>query len=451
MAFPGARGDLGSVDDALSGHGRDTGTRDDRTLSPRSLLSDPPYLWLPTLVAVLLLLFLVGPLGSEVQEPIDTIERALIYAGVAAFVAVYLWAIPADLAGRGSGRPVPAAALLALLGVGISLLDHGPDWTVLFIAAATAAGRITPSRGALVAIVVVAALVALTLLASQKAPANAAESAFEVSLVGFAVLGFSQLERTARELVRARADVARLAADGERARIARDLHDLLGHSLSVIALKTELARRTMERDPRRASAELSEIEAVVRTSLRDVREAVAGYRQVDLDTELAGARMALVAAGIEVEIERPSDQLDPAVDTLLGWIVREGVTNVVRHSGGASCAIQIEAREGEVRLEIVDDGHGSHRPRPEPASASGSGLAGIRERVEAVGGRMEAGRPTEGGYRLVAVMPVPADVRGTRPGAEAWKPGAAGGAAFDDTDELKQGPGAEVTSRGGSA
>lgn len=397
----------------MIGRGRDRGRRDDGTSRPRSAPSESPYLWLPILVAVGLLLFLVGPLGSEIQEPIDTIDRVLIYAGVAVFVAVYLWAIPADLAGRGSRRAVPAAAVLTLLGVAISLLDRGPDWTVLFLAAATAAGRITPSRGALAAIVATAALAGLALLAAGRPVADAVESAFEVSLVGFVVLGFSQLQRTARQLELTRAEVARLAAESERARIARDMHDLLGHSLSVIALKTELARRMLERDPRRAAAELGDVEAVVRTSMRDVREAVAGYRQIDLDAELAGARMALSAAGLEVTIERPPDALEPAADALLGWIVREGVTNVVRHSDGTRCSIRIRARDGEVALEIVDDGHGSRRAGPGPASPSGSGLAGIRERVEAAGGRMEVGRPADGGFRLLAVVPAIASQGGS--------------------------------------
>jgi two-component system, NarL family, sensor histidine kinase DesK len=395
------------------GRGRDHGRRDDGASRPWSAPSERPYLWLPILVAVGLLLFLAGPLGTEVREPIDRIDRVLTFGGVAIFVGVYLWAIPADLAGRGSGRAGPAAAALALLGVAISLLDRGPDWTVLFIGAATAAGRITPSRSALAAIVGTAALAGLVLLAAGRPVPDAVKSAFEVSLVGLVVLGFSQLQRTARQLELTRAEVARLAAESERARIARDMHDLLGHSLSVIALKTELARRMLERDPGRAAAELADVEAVVRTSMRDVREAVAGYRQIDLDTELAGARMALSAAGLEVTIERPPDALEPAADALLGWIVREGVTNVVRHSDGTRCSIEVRARDGEVALEIVDDGHGSRRAGPEPASPSGSGLAGIRERVEAAGGRMEAGRPAEGGFRLLAVVPVGASQGGS--------------------------------------
>jgi two-component system sensor histidine kinase DesK len=400
-------------------------------------------------VAVGLLLFLVGPLGTMIQEPIATTERLLTYAGVGTFVLVYLWAIPADLAGRGSGRPLVATALLGLLSVAITLLDRGPDWTVLFIATATAAGRITPSRGSLVAIGSVGAVTALALSASGRPLVAAVESAIEVGLVGLVVLGFSQLERTARQLAAAQAEVARLAADGERARIARDLHDLLGHSLSLIALKTELARRMLERDPARASAELSDVETVVRTSLRDVREAVAGYRHVDLDTELAGARMALVAAGIEVEISRPADALDAAADSLLGWIVREGVTNVVRHSGASRCTIRIEALARETRLEIIDDGRGADRLESAPGSVPGSGLAGISERVEAAGGAMAAGWRAEGGYRLAAVVPARTDTRGTEPGAAAGEPGGAQDAASAGADERHGSTAIEVSSQAG--
>jgi two-component system, NarL family, sensor histidine kinase DesK len=417
--------DVRPADDAMSRRRRDPPSPATRTISARPVLAEAPYLWLPTLAAVALLLFLVGPLGSMVQQPIVTTERLLIYGGVVAFVAVYLWAIPADLAGRARGRAAPATALLALLALVISLLDRQPDWTVLFIATATAAGRITPSRVAVGAVAAVAVLAALVLLFSGRLPVAAVESAFETALVGLVVLSFSQLERTAHQLALAQAEVARLAADSERARIARDLHDLLGHSLSLIALKTELARRMLERDPRRAAAELTEIEAVARNSLRDVREAVAGYRQVNLDTELDGARMALVAAGIEVTIERPAADLDPSVDPLLGWIVREGITNVVRHSAASRCAITIEALPAATRLEIVDDGRGPDPRRVNLSLPPGSGLAGIRERVLAAGGELEAGRGVDGGFRLAVRVPVGAAPGEAAPGqtaVEPWQP-----------------------------
>ena len=364
-----------------------------------------PSRWLAITVAIGLLVFLGGPLLAVLQERPTTPEEMVAFGGIAAFVVVYLWAIPPDLAGRAVGRPARATVLLAILGVVIALAHREADWTVLFIATATAAGRITPSRSALAAIAVVALLVALVRLAAADDAAGALESAFEVTLTGLVVLGFSQLERTARALGRAQAEVARLAAADERARIARDVHDLLGHSLSVIALKAELAGRLLDRDPNQAATELRDIERVARGSLRDLRDTVADYRRITLDTELAGARAALSAAGMEVETRQLAGALDGPTDALLGWIVREGVTNVVRHSGGAHCAIDIAMVGGEVRLEIVDDGPPMEERPPQASGAPGTGLSGIRDRVEAVGGRMEAG-PLRGiGFRLAAYVP----------------------------------------------
>ena len=377
----------------------------------RSLLSNPPSAWIAVAVAIGLLVFVGGPLVAVMQERPTTPEELVAFGGVVAFVVVYLWAIPPDLAGRTVGRPAPATVVLALLGVAIALAHREADWTVLFIAAGTAAGRITPPRVALVAIAVIAALAVLVRLAVDAAMVGGLESAFEVTLTGLMVLGFSQLERTARDLRQAQAEVARLAAADERARIARDVHDLLGHSLSVIALKAELTGRLLERDSRRARAELRDVEGVARASLRDIREAVAGYRRMTLDTELAGARVALSAAGIDVDVHPPTGTLDTATDELLGWIVREGVTNVVRHSGAAHCAIHIATDKREVRLEIVDDGGSGDRRRGSAAlGRAGSGLSGIRDRIEAVGGRMEAGPIRDRGYRLAAFLPIPTRV-----------------------------------------
>ncbi len=380
-------------------------------VSLRSRLADPPTRWLAISVAVGVLIFLSGPILVVVQERPATPEEMFTFGAVAAFVSIYLWAIPPDLAGRAKGRPAPATVLLGLLGVMIALTSREANWTVLFVATGTAAGRIMPSRTALGAIVVIATLAALVRFAADATPVGALESAFEVTLTGLVVLSFSQLERTARELGRAQAEVARLAAADERARIARDVHDLLGHSLSVITLKAELAGRLLERDPRRASTELRDVEAVARSSLRDIREAVAGYRRITLAAELGGARVALSAAGIDVDVHEPTAVLEESTDGLLGWIVREGVTNVVRHSGGTCCTISIATFEREVRLEIIDDGRTSDRRGSGPQARTGSGLAGIRERVEAVGGRVEAGSNQGIGYRLAAYIPVSSKTR----------------------------------------
>ncbi len=371
----------------------------------RSLPADRKAGWFAGSVAVGVLVFLVGPLLAVLGERQPTIDEMLVFAALAGFAGLYLWAIPSDLAGRTVARPERAAVVLALLAVAIALAQPRIDWTVLFIATGAAAGRIAGSRSAGAATLAIAALAVLVLVAADAVPIDALESGFEVVLAGMLVFIFSQLEHSVGDLRRARAQGERLAVSEERLRIARDMHDLLGHSLSVIALKVELARRLVERDPGRATQELREVEAVTRDSLRDVRVAVAGYRRITLDTELAAARMALSAAGVVVDIHPPDRELDEETDRLLGWIVREGVTNMVRHSGATHCAIDAATTEGGLRLEITDDGHGS----ADAPGGLGSGLRGIRERVEAVGGHMQAG-PAEGrGFRLAAFVPLAAN------------------------------------------
>lgn len=427
---------------------RDSTARGRREFSPRPRLLDPPPLRLAIAVAIGLLVFLGRPLLAVAQEGPPTPEELIAYGGIAAFVAVYVWAIPIDLLRRAQGRPAPAAVLLGLLAVAIALSQREANWTVLFIAAGTVAGRISPPRAAVAVIVLIAALAILVRLVADATPVGMLESAFEVVLAGAVVLAFSQLERTTRDLSWAQAEVARLATADERARIARDVHDLLGHSLSVIALKAELAGRLLERDPRRAAAELRDVEGVARSSLRDIREVVAGYRRITLDTELAGARVALVAAGMDVDVHQPSGILDEATDALLAWIVREGVTNVVRHSGGANCTIRIGVAEQEVRLEIVDDGQARDRHGSWASGPSSSGLSGVRERVESVGGRVEAGPLPGSGYRLAAIVPLGSGVRPEPRTIDEADP-ESGRALPADAREVPSATGADVMPGGG--
>ncbi len=169
----------------------------------------------------------------------------------------------------------------------------------------------------------------------------------------------------------------------------------------MIALKAELATRLMETDTGQASTEIAELEQVARGALSEVRDAVSGYRQPTLDGELAGARVALSAAGIEAEVQRPAVSLDPDAEALLAWAVREGATNVIRHSGAERCTVRITAALGSTTLEMLDDGHG-----PEPdANGDGHGLAGLAERVRELRGQVEAGARPQGGFRLAVTVP----------------------------------------------
>jgi len=198
----------------------------------------------------------------------------------------------------------------------------------------------------------------------------------------------------------AREQIAGLAVGEERLRFARDLHDLLGHSLSVIALKSELAGRLIKSTPDVAAHEIEDIEKVARDALREVREAVTGYRQPTLAAELAGANEALAAAGIEYHIDQDHAPLPAAAEAVLAWTVREGVTNVMRHSQAKRCAIRIINKDGHATVEVIDDGRGG---MPE----AGSGLRGLEERVRERGGTLTAEPLPHEGFRLRVTLPLP--------------------------------------------
>lgn len=188
--------------------------------------------------------------------------------------------------------------------------------------------------------------------------------------------------------------------------MARDLHDLLGHTLSLITLKSELAGRLLERDSLTATQEIREVERVARQALREVREAVSGYRQQNLRGELDGARQILEAAGIAYTIENDARLLPSDVDALLGWVVREGVTNVIRHSRAGHCLIRITSTDQHARVEVSNDGYPQEKSG---THASGTGLSGLADRVAKRGGQMEAGPQSILGvpsFRLLVVVPI---------------------------------------------
>ncbi len=188
----------------------------------------------------------------------------------------------------------------------------------------------------------------------------------------------------------AQATIASLAAAEERARLARDLHDVLGHSLTVVAVKSELAGRLVERDPKQAIAEIGDVESLARTALADLRAAVSSYRDSNLDTELAAARTALDAAGIRAHLPSDGSTADADLRGLFGWVLREGVTNVIRHSQARECWVDLSPRS----LSVRDDGHGV------PDDAKGNGLTGLTERASEVGAMLTATNARGGGFVL---------------------------------------------------
>jgi two-component system sensor histidine kinase DesK len=215
--------------------------------------------------------------------------------------------------------------------------------------------------------------------------------------IGAATIHAAETQRQHRQLLRAQEEVEQMAAVAERERIARDLHDVLGHTLAVIALKSELAARLAESDPPRAASEIREVERVSREALRDVREAIEGYRQRGLPAEIEAARAALSVAGIALDVEVPPLALSARLETALAMTLREAVTNVVRHSGASWCRVWLQADGDYATLTVLDDGRGGRL-------TEGHGLSGIRSRIRQLGGRVdvESGR----GVRVAITLPL---------------------------------------------
>jgi two-component system sensor histidine kinase DesK len=221
-----------------------------------------------------------------------------------------------------------------------------------------------------------------------------------MSAVLSAVIGAVSIQAAANEagnakLRLAQAEVERLAKLAERERIARDLHDVLGHTLSVVVLKSELAQKLLTRDPARAAEEMAEVERIARDGLAEVRQAITGYRSSGLAAEIDRARETLVAAGIEATIDAGAVPLATAQETALSLALREATTNVIRHAGATRCHIRFYAQDGSVLMEVEDNGRGGEAP-------FGNGLTGMRERIQALGGVLsrEGGHGTRLSIRL---------------------------------------------------
>ena len=225
------------------------------------------------------------------------------------------------------------------------------------------------------------------------------------SVVISALIGAITIQARAKEagdarLRMAQEEVERLAKLAERERIARDMHDLLGHTLSVVVLKSELAQKLMTRDPGRAMQEIAEIERISRQGLAEVREAITGYRSTGLAAEIEHVRETLTSAGIDTTIEARAIKLAPAQETALSLALREAATNVIRHAAATKCHIRFYAQDGSALMEVQDDGRGGDAP-------FGNGLIGMRERIDALGGVLM--RETERGTRLSIRLPLKAE------------------------------------------
>lgn len=357
-------------------------------------------------------------LGALFFEPaFDPKAGLLDWVAVVALIAVFLPLYVAGHRASSERQFLLIIGAMAALGVAGSLINGGASVFVIY--AAAVAAYLEPVRRA---VAVIAALVGVVVLLIFLSPVElpwrlvGLVPALVFTIVtGAANLFDAERERAQQRLRRADEEIERLATLAERERIARDLHDLLGHTLSVIVVKAELAARLAEREPARAGDEMRDVERIGREALAEVRAAVVGYRARGLRAEVDGARRALAAAGVEATIEADVPAMSISQESALALALRESVTNVVRHADAAHVTIRIGAEESNVVLEVIDDGRGGAGPE-------GAGLAGMRERVAGLGGAVQ--RFVESGTRVRVTLPVEGttNVAGARPSESSGHP-----------------------------
>jgi two-component system, NarL family, sensor histidine kinase DesK len=342
------------------------------------------------------LIFLTDAFVSAARADEPWPVRAFGLVALTVFSLGYIIVVPELMRASVTDRRRRAFVLAAFVLATLVLPISGQSGVSLFVFVAVVAIMLLETREA---VAVVAFLLVLAPGLGVLVPnwPNTLYIDLPIATASAAVFGIASVIKRNRALAEAHEELKTLAVDRERARFARDLHDLLGHSLTVITVKSELAGRLMRLDPQRAADEVADIERLAREALADVRTTVAGYRGVTLAAEVASARTALEAAGITASLPGAVDEVPGDRRELFGWVVREGVTNVVRHSR----ASRVQVSLSPTTVEVCDDGRVDDRT----SVAEGNGLVGLRERLSAVGGRLEAGPVDGGGFRLYAEVP----------------------------------------------
>src|ERR1700686_4058229 len=326
-------------------------------------------------------------------------EYVAVTFGFVVWGAVWIW-LWLRAIGRNHTAEVVGLVAITMILTTFSLVQPSPVGSLL-VFSFIVAGCIFPLRRALGVLAGLTLLqVALEVIRLADLP-TALNAIINSVLVGGVGIGARLLWQAYRELLAAREEIARLAVSEERLRFSRDLHDLLGQSLAVLVVNSELVTKQLPEDADEAThQELRDIARVARKSLNDVREAAAGYRRPSLTMEVGNARNALRAAGIGLLVEDTLGRVAAEQDSVLAWCLREGVTNVLKHSGATKCVLKLARTDGSATLELVDDGRGAAT-----LDGGGSGLIGLRERVELAGGKFEVGSEPEAGVRLRVVLP----------------------------------------------
>ena len=344
--------------------------------------------------------FLVFPIASPFLNPAATAWNWLTTAAcIACFLPLHFW----SFAKVGRPRLFAAAGMTAIGAVGLIFgLNSGASAFLIYAAANI--GHLGRPRLAVLGIVILMAVAFGFFLLSYVPLFPDRVWAFAPAFVFIPIIGAITVFEVERAMSNARLNLAhgeveRLAVIAERERIGRDLHDLLGHTLSMITLKSQLARKLTVSDPAAAAREMQEVETISRDSLKQVRQAVGGYRAKGLSAEVAHAERALKWAEIACEVRTDAVALPPRHETALALALREGVTNIIRHSGATRVSGRLASRPGDVTLTLTDNGRGG--------GAEGNGLAGIRERIEHLGGSFH--RSNHDGTTLTVCLPVDED------------------------------------------
>lgn len=347
------------------------------------------YIWL-----VYLIFFFGHPVADHVgrKEWIATIAAAIL------FLALYFGMFWLK-------RPWNALCVVGILMLGILFAPYNGGAVCFFIYTAAFIPFVVDSEWAAVKLISgVLAIIGIETWLLHLSGTFLFFAGFFSAVVGGANIFFAQKKRAGEKLKMAHEEIEHLAKVAERERIARDLHDVLGHTLSVIILKSELAGKLIDSDPARAKAEIADVENTSRAALSEVRNTIRGYRAHSLEAEIKQAKATLQTAGVRLQSEEQQVPLTPVQESVVALVVREAMTNVVRHSAARNCQLRLAPENGNCILEIQDDGRGG-------SHIEGNGLRGMRERIEALGGTFA--HETDGGTRLKIRFPLaPAKVNG---------------------------------------
>jgi two-component system sensor histidine kinase DesK len=344
-----------------------------------------PYVWL-----VFLAFFLLNP----IFDPHTTARDWLVtISATCVFLVLYFklfW----------TGPPWNYVLLAGIAALGLGLGNSNPGAAVFIIYTASFIPWTIPKpRWAFLSIGALVATIAMDALLFHAPPGFWATSIIVSLGVGLSNTYFAERNRANVKLRMAQSEVEHLAKVAERERIARDLHDVLGHTLSVIIVKSTLAGRLLEKYPEKARSEIADIEKVSREAMAEIRNTLRGYSTYKLSEEIQRAESALCSAGVALQSETAEINMTPAQESVVALIMREAVTNVVRHSQARNCMLRLAANNGDCVLEIQDDGRGG-------SLLEGNGLRGMRERIEALGGTIT--RDLSAGTKLTFIFPLTA-------------------------------------------